>query len=216
MSVSFLNHAGAASMNSKRDACGSTSNSRAFASRWICLTDSVTKVAMTATATKMPSSSGSETCQNEFRFLRLCSRLPRERTIGKFVAIAHAIGLSFHLTGGSISSAYGEPRLAQDIDIVVSPEVAKMRIDSLVNQMFYSDFLFTERVVRQSVQSGNLFQLLDKTESLKLDIYPRELIPGELQRSPVLYAIVQMRGFFVLTILSQAEVGSATDIRGNV
>lgn len=106
-----------------------------------------------------------------------------ERTIGKFVNIAQAIGLPFHLTGGSISSAYGEPRLTQDIDIVVSPEVARIRIDQLVDQLACSDFLFTERVVRQAVQSGNLFQLLDKTESLKLDIYPRELIPGELQRS---------------------------------
>ena len=106
-----------------------------------------------------------------------------ERTIGKFVAIAGAIGLPFHLTGGSISSAYGEPRLTQDIDIVVSPEVARIRVDKLVNQLACSDFLFTERVVRQAVQSGTLFQLLDKTESLKLDIYPRELIPGELQRS---------------------------------
>ncbi len=41
-----------------------------------------------------------------------------EKSIGKFVAIAEAIGLPFHLTGGSISSAYGEPRLTQDIDIV--------------------------------------------------------------------------------------------------
>lgn len=58
-----------------------------------------------------------------------------ERTIGKFVAIAEAIGLPFHLTGGSISSAYGEPRLTQDIDIVVSPEVAKHRIDNLVKRL---------------------------------------------------------------------------------
>ena len=36
-----------------------------------------------------------------------------ENTIGKFVAIAEAIGLPFHITGGSISSAYGEPRLTQ-------------------------------------------------------------------------------------------------------
>lgn len=106
-----------------------------------------------------------------------------ERTIGKFVAIAEAIELPFHLTGGSISSAYGEPRLTQDIDIVVSPEVAKNRIDDLVDQLASSDFLFTERVVRQSVRAGELFQLLDKSESLKLDIYPRDLIPGELQRS---------------------------------
>lgn len=106
-----------------------------------------------------------------------------ERTISKFVAIAKAIGMSFHLTGGSISSAYGEPRLTQDIDIVVSPEVARIRIDDLVQQLACSDFLFTERVVRQAVQTGSMFQLLDKTESLKLDIYPRELIPGELKRS---------------------------------
>jgi len=109
-----------------------------------------------------------------------------ERTIGKFVAIAEQIELPFHLTGGSISSAYGEPRLTQDIDIVVSPEVAKNRIDDLVDQLTSSDFLFTEGVVRQAVQAGDLFQLLDKIESLKLDIYPRELIPGELQRSQAL------------------------------
>ena len=103
-----------------------------------------------------------------------------ENTIGKFVAIAEAIGLPFHITGGSISSAYGEPRLTQDIDIVVAPDVARIRIDDLIAQLGCSDFLFTERVLRQAVQSGSLFQLLDKTESLKLDIYPRELIPGEL------------------------------------
>ena len=40
--------------------------------------------------------------------------------------------------------------------------------------------------MRQAVQAGELFQLLDKSESLKLDIYPRELIPGELQRSQTL------------------------------
>lgn len=103
-----------------------------------------------------------------------------QKTIGKFVAIAEAIGLPFHITGGSISSAYGEPRLTQDIDIVVAPDVARIRIDDLIAQLGCSDFLFTERVLRQAVQSGSLFQRLDKTESLKLDIYPRELIPGEL------------------------------------
>lgn len=109
-----------------------------------------------------------------------------ERTVGKFVSIATAIELPFHLTGGAISSAYGEPRLTQDIDIVVSPEVAKNRVADLIQQLASSDFLFTESVVREGVRTGELFQLLDKSESLKLDIYPRELIPGELQRSQML------------------------------
>ena len=109
-----------------------------------------------------------------------------ERTVVKFVSIAESIELPFHLTGGSISSAYGEPRLTQDIDIVVSPEVAKNRVAELVELLVSSDFLFTESVVRKAVQTGELFQLLDKSESLKLDIYPRELIAGELQRSQTL------------------------------
>jgi hypothetical protein len=31
-----------------------------------------------------------------------------------------------------------------------------------------------------------MFQLLDKSEALKLDLYPREMIPGELDRSEFL------------------------------
>jgi hypothetical protein len=73
--------------------------------------------------------------------------------------------------------------LTQDIDIVISPEVARDRVDDLIDQLACSDFLFTEPVLRQAVQSGNLFQLLDKTESLKLDIYPRELIAARSSRS---------------------------------
>lgn len=109
-----------------------------------------------------------------------------ERTLGKFASIAKEIDLPFHLTGGSISSAYGEPRLTQDIDIVVSPVVAKNRVDDFVQQLISSDFLYAENVVRSGIQSEELFQLLDKSESLKLDVYPRELIPGELQRSQTL------------------------------
>ncbi|MFM8213161.1 MAG: nucleotidyl transferase AbiEii/AbiGii toxin family protein [Pirellula sp.] len=142
-----------------------------------------------------------------------------ENTIGKFVAIAEAIGLPFHITGGSISSAYGEPRLTQDIDIVVSPDVAWIRIDDLINQLARSDFLFTERVLRQAVQTGNLFQLLDKTESLKLDIYPRELIPGELQRSqtmelfPGVFLPVVSRTDAAISKLIWIDKGSRRDFR---
>ncbi len=104
-----------------------------------------------------------------------------ERTIGKFVAIAETIELPFHLTGGSVSSAYGEPRLTQGIDFVVSPGVAERRAEDMIQLFSASDFLFTETVVRQAVESGDLFQLLDESECLKLDVYPRELIPAELQ-----------------------------------
>jgi len=53
----------------------------------------------------------------------------------------------------------------------------------LIALLTTSDFWFTEPVVRKAIRENDLFQLLDKSECLKLDIYPRELIPGELARS---------------------------------
>lgn len=46
-----------------------------------------------------------------------------------------------------------------------------------------SDFLYSERVLHSGVLNSEMFQLLDTKELLKLDIYPRKLIPGELARS---------------------------------
>ncbi len=43
--------------------------------------------------------------------------------------------------------------------------------------------MFEAQVVRDTVARGDLFQLFDNKEALKLDIYPRELIAGELDRS---------------------------------
>jgi hypothetical protein len=106
-----------------------------------------------------------------------------QRTVEQFVLILRRLEIPFHITGGSISSAYGEPRLTQDIDIVISPEIAKKRLDDLVQAISKSDFLYTEQVMRNGILKGEMFQLLDIKESLKLDIYPRELIPGELGRS---------------------------------
>lgn len=105
------------------------------------------------------------------------------RTMIKFVDIVQTLDIPFHITGGAVSSAYGEPRLTQDIDIVISPSRAQAVVEDLITRLKLTDFLFTEAVVRNSVACGDLFQLLDTQESLKLDVYPRELIPGELERS---------------------------------
>ncbi len=54
---------------------------------------------------------------------------------------------------------------------MVSPEVARSRVDDLIDQLARSEFLVHGTGCPQPVQSGGLFQLLDKSESLKLDIY---------------------------------------------
>jgi hypothetical protein len=64
-----------------------------------------------------------------------------QRTVERFVAILRRHEILFHITGGSISSAYGEPRLTQDIDIVVSPEMAKKRLDDLIAAVIHPTWI---------------------------------------------------------------------------
>jgi len=40
--------------------------------------------------------------------------------------------------------------------------------------------------IRDAVEARSMFQLFDIAEALKIDIYPREMIPGELDRSTLL------------------------------
>lgn len=101
----------------------------------------------------------------------------------KFVKILNQQEIPFHLTGGITGVAYGEPRLTQDIDIVVENAASVKMIEKLLVELTNSDFVFTEATVRDAIRNKGMFQLFDSIESLKLDIYPREMIEGELSRS---------------------------------
>ena len=106
-----------------------------------------------------------------------------QRTLGKATSIFRQLGIRFHLTGGVAAVYYAEPRLTQDIDIVVDNAQTQATLDDLLESLDASDFLFDAESVRRAVSNRGMFSLLDRQESLKLDIYPRELIPGELDRS---------------------------------
>jgi hypothetical protein len=43
-------------------------------------------------------------------------------TLSKLVPVLDRFQIRFHLTGGIVSVAYGEPRLTQDIDVVLDHE----------------------------------------------------------------------------------------------
>ena len=101
----------------------------------------------------------------------------------KFVEILNRQEIPFHLTGGITGVAYGEPRLTQDIDIVIQNATSVAKLESLINELTDSEFVFTEATVRSAIGNKGMFQLFDSVESLKLDIYPREMIEGELSRS---------------------------------
>ena len=98
-----------------------------------------------------------------------------QKTLAKLITILRRHHIRFHLTGGLTGTAYGEPRMTQDIKLVIDPVQTKHVLDALIERLSASDFLYVEPSLRVAVQ--------DQQELLKLDIYPREMIPGELDRS---------------------------------
>jgi hypothetical protein len=126
-------------------------------------------------------------------------------TLDKAIRLFQQHGIRFHLTGGIASVYYGEPRMTQDIDIVIDNAQVAAALDWFLVSIDESDFIFDGDSVRRAVADGGMFQLLDGVESLKLDIYPRELIPGELDRS-VLRKVFEDQA---LPLASCADVGAS-------
>ena len=105
------------------------------------------------------------------------------QTIGKCVAILERRSIRFHLTGGITTVAYGEPRMTQDIDIVIDNQAVSSQLEPFIESLAQSDFMYDASAIRSAVARQGMFQLFDSVEALKLDIYAREAIPGELDRS---------------------------------
>jgi hypothetical protein len=95
--------------------------------------------------------------------------------------------------------------MTQDVDIVIENRAATACLESFLASLADSDFLHDPIDIRRAVAQEDMFQLLDKVESLKLDVYPREMIPGELDRSELVEVFEGMR----LPIASRADTGAA-------
>ena len=104
-------------------------------------------------------------------------------TVERFIGILKSLKIRHHLTGGVVSVAWGEPRMTQDIDIVIDRVGATANIERLVSEIQCAGYFADEQGIRNAIHGGKPFQLLDQVEVLKLDVYPRELVPGELSRS---------------------------------
>lgn len=128
-----------------------------------------------------------------------------EATLSKMTGILQQLGVRFHLTGGVTSVLYGEPRMTQDIDIVVENEALANRLDSFLERLEGSDFLFDRGSLCRAVEKLDMFQLFDNAEALKLDVYPRELIAGELDRS----CLIEVFAGVQLPVVSRVDAAAA-------
>lgn len=104
-------------------------------------------------------------------------------TLSKLAAVLDRLGIRFHITGGLTSVAYGEPRLTQDVDLVLDRDRILTVQDEFLRSLSEAGFHFNEQTARRAIESRQMFQILDVDQVIKLDLYLRCLIPGELDRS---------------------------------
>jgi hypothetical protein len=104
-------------------------------------------------------------------------------TLSKLVAVLDRFRIRFHLTGGVTSIAYGEPRMTQDLDLVLDPDRVVAVQDDLLSALSEAGLQFSERTARRAIEARKMFQALDVEHVVKVDLYVRCLIPGELDRS---------------------------------
>jgi hypothetical protein len=89
----------------------------------------------------------------------------------------------YHLTGGLVSVFYAEPRLTQDADLVVDPIRLRERLEPFIKDLVQLGYVANAATIRDAVSRGRQFQIIDSQECLKIDLYPRELVEGSLDRS---------------------------------
>lgn len=104
-------------------------------------------------------------------------------TMARLDGILGRFGIRYHLTGGLASIAYGDPRTTQDLDVVIDPSALARDLEQFLAAAEAESFLIEPKVARDALSHGAMFQMLDRREIVKVDLYPRELIPGELDRS---------------------------------
>jgi hypothetical protein len=82
------------------------------------------------------------------------------------------LALPYMLVGSFASIAYGEPRLTQDIDIVV--DLALAQVDAFCAAFPAPEFYLSDKGVREAVQARFQFNVLHPSSGNKIDfILPR-------------------------------------------
>ncbi len=109
--------------------------------------------------------------------------------------------VQFFLTGGGAAIANGDPRMTQDIDLVIDPVAIRQKLSTFVEHLQRERFLFNEQTIRTAVASGRQFQLMDVESTLKLGLYPRELVASELGRA----VLITILPGLVLPVVSRAD-----------
>jgi hypothetical protein len=75
-------------------------------------------------------------------------------TLSKLTAVLDRLRIRYHLTGGIATIAYGEPRMTQDVDLVLDGERVLAVEDEFLDALTRAGFHFSEPTARQAIVSA--------------------------------------------------------------
>jgi uncharacterized protein (DUF1330 family) len=98
----------------------------------------------------------------------------------KIGSIFERYGMRYYLTGGLISSHYGEWNNSYVVDIVVEMDACKDRQGLF--QEFKKEFYIDQQTFNEAIRMKSMFQLLDMNTMLRADIYTASVLPCRFER----------------------------------
>jgi hypothetical protein len=114
-------------------------------------------------------------------------------SVERLVTLLRACRVRFYLTGGAAAVAYGDPRMTQDIDLVLDGDSLTECLSAFLSLAARNRFLLNESVIREALRTQRQFQLIDMDLALKIDLYPKDLVPGALDRAVELEVFPQVK-----------------------
>lgn len=93
--------------------------------------------------------------------------------------ILESIGISYHVGGSVASGIWGEMRYTQDIDLVA--DIQENQIPLLL-EVFSPRFYISEIVIKEAIEFGQSFNLIDNETGWKIDIFILNNDPFQISR----------------------------------
>lgn len=103
-------------------------------------------------------------------------------TLGTLAEVFDALGVEWAIGGSIASTAYGEPRSTNDIDVIAALDQSHVRlIEKRMGGTFYVD----AEMIRGAIASHESFNLIDERTLIKVDVFVPARGPmglGQLER----------------------------------
>ena len=101
-------------------------------------------------------------------------------TLRRIDGVLEKADFPYQYTGGIVVTYYGQPRLTQDVDVVVG--VAESEVADFLETIGES-YQFDLELVQESSRSHQMFQVLDLITYYKIDFHLGEKVPGSFSRT---------------------------------